>query len=68
MQTMQTRCRDHTLLSGKAIYVEGSIPELGSWRERKGFRLRHLGAAAWGGDIQISSTAFPFTYKYAADF
>lgn len=58
-------CRDHTLLPGKAIYVEGSIPELGSWRERKGLRLKHRGAAAWVGDIQIASTAFPFTYKYA---
>eukprot|EP00892_Ulva_mutabilis_P010973 jgi/Ulvmu1/8248/UM041_0059.1 len=62
--TVRFGVSDHTLGPKKAIYVEGSIPELGSWRERKGFRLRHLGGAHWGGDIQIASTAFPFTYKY----
>jgi len=44
--------------------VKGSIPELGSWRER-GLCLQHLGDANWGCEMQIESTVFPFTYKYA---
>ncbi len=58
----------HTIW-GQAVYVCGSLSELGNWENTKAFRLSSQGGGIWKGEIEIADSKEPnkelnFEYKY----
>lgn len=65
--TRVVRCarRDYTLPVGKALYVYGSIAELGTWQEARAVALTEVETPLWQADVSVAISAFPFTYRHA---
>ena len=59
------RVKAPLLARGQALYITGSIPELGKWSTENGLLLtRKPGEVRYTISLDLSNAAFPFTYKY----